>query len=555
MVIGSLRRHAVVEGARYAIAIAIVFMIADPASGQTTVTWNGSNAGNANWSVTGNWNPATTVSGSVVLVFGSGGSATTSFNDVANLTVTSGTITGLARTITGSAINLGGTITHNLPGESTLGMNMLFNGANRNMTVTSGTLVLSGTLSNGGLVKAGAGLLRVTTANEFNGIFINAGVLEATVIANSGVASSVGNGTGNVPVGNNTNSGTLRYIGATNASTNRQMALGTLGSSANVLTSAVDNNGAGTLTFTNATFNASVSATAGRLLVLGGTNTGLNEIQGVIGNNSQPVSLSKNGSGRWVLSGVNSYTGSTSVTAGTLQIGSGGSINSTSGITIDGATAELRYNSATALAKSLTLTQGTLSGTGTIGAGVTFAAGDFLSPGNSPGEQSYTSLLDWDPLGTYRWELNSLAGTAGTNWDLVNVTSGTFDLSGLSAGAGGKFVLDLITLAADNSAGPLATPYSGGSHTFRIASYDPANFLLPTGFTNTANADLTGLFSISLANWQGTKPDAGNISVRINSATNGIDLVIVPEPGTVIFAGIGIAMAGWSLWKRRRHTA
>jgi hypothetical protein len=28
--------------------------------------------------------------------------------------------------------------------------------------------------------------------------------------------------------------------------------------------------------------------------------------------------------------------------------------------------------------------------------------------------------------------------------------------------------------------------------------------------------------------------------------------VIVPEPDTMIFAGIGIAMAGWSIWKRRR---
>jgi hypothetical protein len=28
--------------------------------------------------------------------------------------------------------------------------------------------------------------------------------------------------------------------------------------------------------------------------------------------------------------------------------------------------------------------------------------------------------------------------------------------------------------------------------------------------------------------------------------------VIVPEPDTIIFAGIGIGMAAWSIWKRRR---
>ena len=38
------------------------------------------------------------------------------------------------------------------------------------------------------------------------------------------------------------------------------------------------------------------------------------------------------------------------------------------------------------------------------------------------------------------------------------------------------------------------------------------------------------------------------------TVTNGqvVELVIVPEPDTMIFAGIGIAMAGWSIWKRRR---
>lgn len=38
------------------------------------------------------------------------------------------------------------------------------------------------------------------------------------------------------------------------------------------------------------------------------------------------------------------------------------------------------------------------------------------------------------------------------------------------------------------------------------------------------------------------------------TVTNGqvVELVIVPEPDTIIFAGIGIAMAGWSIWKRRR---
>lgn len=256
------------------------------------------------------------------------------------------------------------------------------------------------------------------------------------------------------------------------------------------------------------------------------------------------INVSQIGSGRLLLNGVNTYSGTTRISAGILEIAPGGSIGSTSGITLDGSTAELRYNAASALTRPITLTQGMISGTGTIGTAVTFATGDRLSPGNSPGIQSYTSLHAWAPGGTYQWELNSLVGSAGTNWDLVNVTSGTFNLSALGTAPGSQFVLDLVTLDALNAAGPLANPFAGGSYTFAIASYNPTNFLLPTGFSNTAGADLTELFQINLGNWQGSQPQLGNISVKINSDATGINLVIVPEPGAFLLAGIGIAAAG-----------
>ena len=186
---------------------------------------------------------------------------------------------------------------------------------------------------------------------------------------------------------------------------------------------------------------------------------------------------------------------------------------------------------------------------------MTFATGDILAPGNSPGTQSYTSLHAWSPGGTYQWELNSLTGSAGSNWDLVNVTSGTFSLSALGSAPGSQFILDLVTLDALNAAGPLSTPFDGGSYTFAIASYNPSNFLLPGDFSNTAGTDLTGLFQINLGNWQGTPPQAGNISVRINATATGIDLVIVPEPGTLALAGIGMAAAAGTLLRRRKADA
>lgn len=290
-------------------------------------------------------------------------------------------------------------------------------------------------------------------------------------------------------------------------------------------------------------------------LALGGTNTisiGANNASTTYSGTLSGVNsgISKAGTGTLTLTNAHSYTGATGISAGRLEIGAASSINTSSGITIDGG--ELRYNAATALTKPITFTAGTISGTGTIGTAVTVAAGDFVSPGNSPGTQAYTSLHAWAPGGTYQWELNALTGSAGTTWDLVNVTSGTFDLSALAVSPGNQFVLDLITLDALNAAGPLANPYDGGSYTFAIASYNPANFLLPTGLglTNTAGTDLTGLFQVNLSNWQGPKPELGNVSVRINSDANGIDLVIVPEPATLMLLVTGVAVAAYG--RRRR---
>lgn len=260
--------------------------------------------------------------------------------------------------------------------------------------------------------------------------------------------------------------------------------------------------------------------------------------------------LAKVGAGTLTLTAVQEFTGATRISDGRLEIGSAGAINTSSGIAIDGG--DLRFNAATALTKPITFTAGMISGTGTIGTAVTVATGNVISPGNSPGTQAYTSLHAWAPGGTYQWELNALTGAAGTTWDLVNVTSGTFDLSALAVSPGNQFVLDLTTLDALNAAGPLATPYDGGSYTFAIASYNPAHFLLPSGFTNTPGIDLTSLFDFDgLANWQGPKPEVGNISVKINAAANGIDLVIVPEPATLVLLAAGGAAAFVRARRRR----
>jgi len=89
-------------------------------------------------------------------------------------------------------------------------------------------------------------------------------------------------------------------------------------------------------------------------------------------------------------------------------------------------------------------------------------------------------------------DVASLTGTPGVTWDLIDVSGGVLDLSGLSSG--GQFTLDLTTLGGDDLPGPLQTAYTGGNLTFAIASF--SSLSVPGGFSTAAGSDLTELSSL-----------------------------------------------------------
>jgi autotransporter-associated beta strand protein len=95
------------------------------------------------------------------------------------------------------------------------------------------------------------------------------------------------------------------------------------------------------------------------------------------------VSVTKSGVGTWVLSGNSSYTGTTTISAGTLLVNSPGSWSPASAVSVTGTA--------------------TLVGNGTIGGNVTDAASANVSPGASPGTLSIGGNLD----------ISALAGGAG----------------------------------------------------------------------------------------------------------------------------------------------
>jgi fibronectin-binding autotransporter adhesin len=227
----------------------------------------------------------------------------------------------------------------------------------------SGTWILSGNNTYTGATTVSAGTLSLTGNNTHTGqTIIQNGALIINTLGNFTESSSLGKGTAgtSIQIGNTGTSGTLVYTGSGNTS-NRTFQIGSGAVLGNNGGGTITNNGSGALVFSNATFNTSdTTATATRTLTLGGSNTGNNEIQGIIRNNNATVALAKVNVGTWILSGANTYTGTTTINAGTLLI-TGNSSSATGAVNVAAGA--------------------TLGGNGTIGGAVTVAGS--LSPGTA----------------------------------------------------------------------------------------------------------------------------------------------------------------------------
>ncbi|MCX7412502.1 MAG: autotransporter-associated beta strand repeat-containing protein [Planctomycetia bacterium] len=247
--------------------------------------------------------------------------------------------------------------------------------------------------------------------------------------------------------------------------------------------------------------------------------------------------LTKLGSNTLALSAISTFTGTTTIFGGRLRIDSTGNLSNTAAIVINGPGAELKWNSASSLTRPLTLAMGTLSGTGSIATALTLnGLDDVLAPGNSPGVMSFGASQTWNSF-TYEWETNDFLGTtAGVDFDQISITGG-LDLTG----GANAYLLDITSLTAGNLAGNVGN-FSDENRSWTILTTTGGI----TGF-NAAN------WMISTANF--TSSPAATGSWSLNKVSNDLVLsyvVVVPEPDTIIFAGIGIAMAGWTLCRRGR---
>ena len=315
---------------------------------------------------------------------------------------------------------------------------------------TSGTYagVMSGT---GALIKTGAGNLTLSGANSYIG----------------GTTVSGGTLTGNTTSlqGNITNNATVAFDQATNGTYGGILS----GSGALVKT------GAGTLTLTGA------NSYAGGTTVNGGTLTGTtSSLQGNILNNATVAfnqgangtyggilsgsgALVKTGAGNLTLTGANSYSGGTTVSAGTLT----GTTASLQGNILNNATVAFDQGTngsyAGAMSGSGVLTKNgagalTLTGTNTYGGGTTVNAGVLI--GNSlslQGDILNNAALVFDQAsdGTY-------GGTLTGSGSLTKNGAGKLVLTGTNVAGGGTTVSGGI-LAVNGSLTSSVTVTNGGA--------------------------------------------------------------------------------------------
>ncbi|MDB6004578.1 MAG: hypothetical protein JWR15_1565 [Prosthecobacter sp.] len=231
-----------------------------------------------------------------------------------------------------SASTGGGTITNNGTGA------LLFTGTFSNTGAAAKTFTLNGTNtganefqsiltdSTGGalsFVKAGAGTWTLSGANTFSGsVSVNQGILTITTLAALGTGTTIN-------LGSAAQTGTLNYTG-TGATTNRSIVLASTTTGGGTIT----NNGTGALIFTGTVSN---TGTGTKTLTLGGSNTGSNELQSILEDGTGIVAFAKSDTSTWILSATNTYSGGTTLSAGTLVLNSTSAIG-TGTLTITGGT-------------------------------------------------------------------------------------------------------------------------------------------------------------------------------------------------------------------------
>ncbi len=222
---------------------------------------------------------------------------------------------------------------------------------------TGTTTILSGaTLQLGS--NGTTGSIANTSSLSNNGTFtvnrsdtVSQGAIFPTVISGTGLVTKAGSGTLTLNGSNTHSGGTTLSSGQLNI--NNATALGAAAGTFTISGGTIDNTTGGSITLSNNnpqawngdfTFTGTQSLNLGTgAVTLGASRTvtvsgSTLTVGGAIGDGGNARGLTKAGAGTLLLSGSNSYTGTTTVNAGTLQINSNNRINDSSALTLAGGT-------------------------------------------------------------------------------------------------------------------------------------------------------------------------------------------------------------------------
>ncbi|MGJ7901783.1 autotransporter-associated beta strand repeat-containing protein [Lysobacter sp. 1R34A] len=398
-------------------------------------------------------------------------------------------------------------------GTLTLTGNIQSAGGTAGLSAQTADLELLGVISGGRVaLAANAGrTITLGTANTNAGVNIaGAGTVRASTIGNTGVASSLGIGA--TSIGSN---GTLSYTGAA-ASSDRAWTItqGTLA-----------NNGNGALTLTGPT-------TIGGTATLGGAFTGgANVLAGVV---SGGGNLRSAGAGTWVLTGANTYTGSTIVDSGVLRAGSAGAFGASTSFVVNGGTLDMNGFDKTlpnltgsggtvALGSAILTLQGASGGTGTYAGSIT-GNGGLTKLGASTqtltGASTYTGdttigggilALDFSPAGGPG---SGIIGSGST----LNLGGGRLNIIGAN-GESNSQTFDGLNITGSNNTID-ARSGVGGSLTVNLGAITRTggliNFNLPTsGNITTTNTVLGGWATVNGTDY--AKVVGGNIAAFVDA--------------------------------------
>jgi autotransporter-associated beta strand protein len=398
---------------------------------------------------------------------------------------------------------------------------------NRTNTVAQGTDFTGSAISGtGSLTQAGSGTLTLSAANTYTGkTFANAGTLSVSSDANLGAAP------GSAVADQLTfNGGALQVTASFTMSTNRGITL----------------NGSGTIN------------TNGGDLTFNGAMTGSG-------------AFAKSGANTLILGGANSYTGTTTISGGALQLGNGGTTGSLSTASAIINNAGLIFKRSNTVTQGVDFRSGPISGTGsltqsgsgnlvlnaantygatTVQTGTVTVSGALATLGSGPvtvvGTTSGTALVIQTGVANAINDSAALSLAGGG-------TAGVADQGYASLGAGtdesiGSLLLGLVAQAPGLTYGSTASgaavqsdEYFSGTGMVSVgllgdfngdASVDEADYLA----WRKSDSALGGSAGYDLwrANFGATAPGSGSSQSLAHAA--------VPEPSAMILALVGMAV-------------